>query len=70
MKSKCVICNKKDSNTAIKLTQWIIGGGNDAVAGKERNVHATCLSGKLYIEEPEGFVYGRIHLEKDKKKKK
>ena len=30
----------------------------------------TCLSGKLYIEEPEGFVYGRVRLEKKNKKKK
>ena len=60
--AKCIICNKKKGKTDFKIKEWIIDGKNPATEGVTHNVHSECLSGNLYIEKPEGFIYGRITL--------
>jgi len=60
MKSKCLICDKKDSKPSIILTEWIINHKDAATAGKDREVHASCISNKLHYETKEGFIYGKV----------
>jgi len=69
METKCLICNTKDDRCAITLTQWLIKEGEEATIGNYREIHSACMSGKLYIEEPDGFIYGRVMLKKKKRKK-
>lgn len=68
MKTKCLICNKKNKEPFVDLKQWIIEKGKDARFGKEKSIHAGCLTGKLFYEQPDGFVYGRISIHKQKRK--
>lgn len=69
--TKCIICRKKASDpNRIQLKEWISDGKSEAIAGETLPVHTKCLSDTLYIERPEGFVYGRITLGKDEKDKK
>ena len=72
MKTKCLICNEKDSKSSVILTDWIIAekNGENAKIGKKKEIHSGCLTEKLYIERPTGFIYGRISIFKPKKKKK
>ena len=70
MKTKCLICNKKDSKTSITVTEWIIKDGQDAKIGEDVEIHASCLSKKLYVERPEGFIHGKVAIHKPKKRKK
>ena len=67
--SKCIICRDNKSRTdSIILKEWIIDGKSDAKLGESLEVHSECLSNSLYVERPEGFVYGRISLGKDEEK--
>jgi len=77
MKTKCLICNKKDSKSSVILTDWIIDLGSGlypqekARFGKKKEIHSDCLTNKLYIERSDnGFVYGRIPIFKPTKKRK
>ena len=67
---KCIICNKKKGTTDFKIKEWIIDGVNAAKEGVTHSVHSSWLSDRLYIEKPEGFVYGRITLPGKKKEAK
>jgi hypothetical protein len=60
MKTKCLICGKKDKNSSLLVTEWLISPPKEAKLGKDKEIHTDCLSGKLYIEKPGGFVYGKI----------
>ena len=63
---KCIICKEVASDpNSIDLKEWIIDGKTEAIAGETLPVHSKCLSDTLYVERPEGFVYGRITLGKD-----
>jgi|TARA_B100001971_G_C17751605_1_gene315728 hypothetical protein len=70
MKTKCLICNKKNSKSSVSITDWIIKSGENAKMGRKKEIHSSCLTEKLYIERPTGFVYGRVSIFKPKKKKK
>jgi len=65
--SKCAICSEETTKNTIELKEWIIDGKSEAKAGDKVPVHADCLTNSLYIERPEGFVYGRITLHKEDK---
>lgn len=60
MKSKCVVCDKKDAKTYITVDSWIIDHKGDAKLGKPYNIHTSCVSNILKYEPKEGFIYGRI----------
>ena len=62
MKTKCLICSEKNKKPSVILTEWIINKKDEAHEGKKREVHAECLSERLYYEDPEGFIYGRIKI--------
>ena len=64
---KCIVCKKKTKD-GLEIKEWIIDGKSEAVAGETLQVHPKCLSNQLFIERPEGFVYGRITLGKDEEK--
>jgi len=70
MKTKCLICGKKNKESFVSVTEWIIDPPKEATTGKkDMSIHTSCLDNKLYIERPDGFVYGRINIHKPKKKK-
>lgn len=59
--------NKKTSEL-VAIKEWIIDGKTEAKEGEQLYIHSECLSDQLYIERPEGFVYGRLTLGKDEVK--
>jgi hypothetical protein len=61
---KCLIC-AKGRGFFVKLTEHIITGHTDMKKGKSQFIHAKCLSNKLAIELPYGFIYGRIGIIQD-----
>jgi len=65
--SKCILCGKKKGKVDFKIKEWIIDGKNPAKEGVTHSVHSECLSERLYIEKPEGFIYGRVTLPGKKK---
>ena len=54
----------------VTVKEWIIDGKNPAKEGVTHSVHSECLSERLYIEKPEGFIYGRVTLPGKKKEAK
>ena len=65
MKTKCVICDKKDSKDSLVLNEWIINHKDAASYGKPYDVHSSCLNKVLKYESKEGFIYGKIKAKKD-----
>ena len=61
---KCLICDK-GKGFFIKLTEHIITGHTDMEKGESQFIHAKCLTNKLAIELPFGFIYGRINVKED-----
>tara|TARA_Y100000310_G_C20656670_1_gene802319 strand:- start:858 stop:1049 length:192 start_codon:yes stop_codon:yes gene_type:complete len=60
MKSKCLICSKKNNKSSVVLTEWIINYKDKAHTGKKVEIHTDCLSDRLYYEKPDGFIYGKV----------
>ena len=60
----CLLCTKK-KGVLVTLTEHIINGKTDMKKGDKKFIHAKCLSNKLAIELPYGFIYGRISVIED-----
>ena len=70
MEKECIICKGEDPKVAppiIHIKEWIIDGKTEAKHGDKLIVHVSCLDDQLYVERPEGFVFGRISLGKEDK---
>ena len=61
---KCLICDK-GKGFFVKLTERIITGQTEMKEGESKFIHAKCLSNKLAIELPFGFIYGRVKIKED-----